>query len=618
MAIVGTDNNDDDELKQGQIAASTTSSSPNAHAAYDAAQGKPYQGAGGDSGFVGGSGTGSGQGATTGVGAATTGAASPNPGGSGYSNLSQYLAANQGTGATTGQAAENVVNQADNVRSGAQNAFEIGASDQISGARNAVNQDPTMINQINSGAATVDPTMMNKISSGAYSYQAPSYMSDLSKASDDDLKAAVGASQTAPISSTSTGLGLAGLTTGVSSLDVPIIDPSAMTTAANKTPQYSGPISNITASTGALPVNSDISVPTNVGSSSNYTGPTDFSDIKYTGPSQAVVAYSGPRTTSDFTGDAASNQTATLGALSNLAQNVNAANGGQSGVSGLLQTAYRQPNYSAGENTLDAFLANGTEGGKQALGQATGVGQNANNSYQALLSKLSGQEKGGEDVADSTNTAYANAIKGAQNKTADTVNSYQDAVKNAQAAGYSAADQQRADADKITAELAKRTQAQIDDEKKKNASPTAAGDIANTAKKAAGDATQTAKDYVNPVVSDVENLPKNIATEPLQVGNDAYQTLGDFAQGDLYNGMGGVRNLAPTFATGGLNKLAPSTINAASGAVKTAGGQIANIAKSTAGQATNTAKSVAHKLGFAHGGQVPSYGNLVSKLRGKK
>jgi hypothetical protein len=43
------------------------------------------------------------------------------------------------------------------------------------------------------------------------------------------------------------------------------------------------------------------------------------------------------------------------------------AGGGQSGVSTLLQKAYQQPNYSAGENQLDTFLTGASAGGQSAL-----------------------------------------------------------------------------------------------------------------------------------------------------------------------------------------------------------------------------------------------------------
>lgn len=166
MAIIGTDQ--DDEQKNQAVQQPTTSTSPNAHAATEAAQGTPYGGASG--GLVGGAGTGSGQGATTGVAAtgAPTGAASPNPGG--YTNLSQYLAVNQGGGGTVGQAATNVVQQSADAAKAAQGAYNTSAMGDIANATSAVAENPDTLGKIAGGQANVDQGTLDKINAGAFGY----------------------------------------------------------------------------------------------------------------------------------------------------------------------------------------------------------------------------------------------------------------------------------------------------------------------------------------------------------------------------------------------------------------------------------------------------------------
>lgn len=183
MAMIGTQQ-DDDELP-------TSSSSKNAQATLG---GVPAAGSGG--GFAGGTGTGSGQGATTGVAAGNA-----TPGGGNYTNLLQYLNANQGTGGTTGQAAENVVQQSADKATQAQNTYNTNASNEIAGAAAGLGVNQGVLGQIKSGAAGVDNSMLGKISSGGYSYTPDTAtLNNLGTASKDSLdkiiaggKAATGA-----------------------------------------------------------------------------------------------------------------------------------------------------------------------------------------------------------------------------------------------------------------------------------------------------------------------------------------------------------------------------------------------------------------------------------------
>lgn len=365
MAIIG--GQDEDE---NQKTLPTSSTSPNAHAATDAAAGVPYGSAGG--GFIGGGGV---QGATTGVASAQP--IQPAAGGGGYANLQQYLAANQDTGATTGQAAENVVQQAGNAATGAQQAYGTGAKNDISAATTAVGSNADTLKSISGGAALTNADTLAKIKAGAYA-ATPDQKS---------LDAIAGAQNESKVDAKS-----------LQSL----IDQGASAKAA-----------------------------------SAYGGPTDFSSVVYGGPSmdKVAVSYGGPTSTGGFTGQTAADQadfSQKQGVLGGYVQN---AQGGHSGVSALLQKAYQQPGYSKGENNLDAFLAGGTQGGQAALGQAAGIGQGVSDSYANLNSLLSGQIATGQQTAKDTNAAYQRAIEDAQGTSAASLASYNDAVAQAKAAG---------------------------------------------------------------------------------------------------------------------------------------------------------------------------------------
>ncbi len=116
----------------------------------------------------GGSGGGAGQGAIK--------APAAQAGGGGYTNLMQYLQANQDTGGTTGKAAENVVQNSANNASAANAAYSKAGAGQIADATKPLGVDKTVLGKINSGASSVDPKMLDKISNGtAGNFQYPGY-----------------------------------------------------------------------------------------------------------------------------------------------------------------------------------------------------------------------------------------------------------------------------------------------------------------------------------------------------------------------------------------------------------------------------------------------------------
>lgn len=517
MAIVGTDQ-EDDELKSPQVAQATTSASPNAQAAVGAAKGTPYGGASG--GLIGGGGTGSGQGATTGVAATGVPAAgaSPNPGG--YTNLSQYLAVNQGGGSTAGQAATNVVQQSADAAKAAQNTFNTSAVNDIGNATSAVGQDQSVLGKIGAGQANVDQAQLDKINSAAYGYTPAASLADIGTASQSDLDAAIKAGT----------------------------DAKAWT----------------------------------------YGGPSDFSKVQYGGPTidQLTVAYGGPNTTSNFAGQTAANQNAAIAADQTVAGNAQNAQGGQNGVSALLRQAYAQPNYSQGENSLDAFLAGGTEGGKQALGLAPGIGKGVNDSYSGITNALSGKIQTGKDTAAATNKAYQDAIAASTAGSASTQGKYNAAMQSAKdssaaaqklaedAAAKAQAEETRRAAIPPPREAPKSTAEKVSDAVMKGytdtqkALATAGGQAANTVKTA---------------VNGVTGLPSTIA-------------------GAAKGNQPAINKLATDVLTGGVNVVAPQAVKPVAAA----------------------AKSVVNKLNpshwhFAHGGEVQPtpYSKLTARLRRK-
>lgn len=462
MAIIGTQDTDDEENK---AASDQPGSSPQT------------TGGAGAGAFVGGTGSGSGQGATTGTSAG--GGSSSTPGGGGYTNLSQYLNVNQGSGATTGQAAGNVVQQSADAATGAQGAYSQDATSDINNATSAVGVNQNNLNAINAGQQNINQDTLNQIKSGAYSYNP----------------------------------------------------------------------------TGDL--NSQIQAGQQASSAQAYKGPTDFSSVKYSGPDIGSITaqYGGPQNTSDFQGQTAADQTAAVAANQTAVGNSANAAGGQTGVSALLRQAYQQPQYTQGENNLDAFLAGGTAGGQQALSNASGLGQNVTNAYSGIQNALSGGIQKGIDTANATNTTYKDAIDKATSNSTGTQDYYNTAVSAAKASGQSAISQAQAAAQQASA-----TQAQ---------------------QLAAQRAAQAAS---NPLQNDYNNLGQNIKSAPTTLQSQASQAV-----------KGNITPIATTYATGGANIVAPATTKAGENAIK-----------ATSNNAAKAVKKVSFK----------AYGGLIKKLRG--
>ncbi len=289
----------------------------------------------GEGGFV--SGGSGGQGATT--------KAAPTSSG-GYTNLTSYLQANQDSGATTGRAAEGVVDQSGRTAQSAQAAYGQAAGGDIADSTAKVGVNQKNIDTITSGGAKADPTKLAAVEAGR---------------------------------------------------------------------------GNIALNEG------------------KYTGPTSLTADAYSGPAQGAynVAYNGAQSTmgqdgkntiSGLSGRSTAAQTAAIGAGQDVAANAKNAQGGQAGVSALLQKAYQQPSYTHGENNLDAFLAGGTTGGRAALGQAKGVAKTAEGGYGQINDMLAGQIDSGKATAANTNAAYKDATTAAMGQTGKVQQDYNNAI----------------------------------------------------------------------------------------------------------------------------------------------------------------------------------------------
>lgn len=477
MAIIGTD--EEDKMP-------TSSSSPNAVAAAESANGVPYSGAGG---FAGGTGTGSGQGATPGT-------AAPARAPESYANLSQYLSANQTTGGITGRAAENVVQQSGNQALAAQNDYNTSGLSDIAGATKAAGADSGTLNKIKAGIPGLDPKMIEKINAGG------------------------------------------NVETG------------------------------------------------------EYKAPSDFKDVKYKGPDYNSVKESwlGPNDTS-FQGyegtqgkqaDAIMKQGIVKG-------NVNNAKGGQSGVSALLHEAYQQPQYTVGENTLDAFLAGGTAEGQKALGRAEGVGKGVDSSYDKINAALQGKIGAGQKTLGATNKAYQDAIKAAGDKAAATKKGYEDAAKKA-------AEKTKSDYEKAAEEKKKKQELVANSRQYDNVSePPEQLDVLGTR------ARKGSQDVLGTYVRAVENVPRYIeggfkdpASIPGNVSNAAKKALEDY--------QAGLKNIGDQ-----------------------AGTFVENVGNVDLKRPLGSPKFSAPKVSFSQGGEIPdmpkadySYSNLVRKLGGGK
>lgn len=134
---------------------------------------------GGGGGFVGGD---------TGGGGTTAKAAPGAPTSSGsFTNLSNYLQANQGAGAQAGKAAANVVDQAGDKASQAQDSYSSAGTGDVLNAGAAVNVDPSVVGKLKSGEIAAKDAQV--------SWKGPNSVSDFTGDTAGKQTAALGATQ---------------------------------------------------------------------------------------------------------------------------------------------------------------------------------------------------------------------------------------------------------------------------------------------------------------------------------------------------------------------------------------------------------------------------------------
>jgi hypothetical protein len=123
-----------------------------------------------------------------------------------------------------------------------------------------------------------------------------------------------------------------------------------------------------------------------------------------------TVTYKGPASTAALTGDAADAAYKAAGAASTARDDATAADGSMTGTASLLRNTYQQPSYTAGENTLDAFLSGSGENGAGITKAGERAGTAARD-YEGVTNILEHQiGKNQADVA-KTNAAYGKAAK---------------------------------------------------------------------------------------------------------------------------------------------------------------------------------------------------------------
>ena len=442
---------------------------------------------------------------------------------SGYTNLVSYLGANQDAGSTTGKAAGNVVQQSADKATSSANAFGNQAGNDISKAIEGVSLDPTKEAQIASSAVNFDPNKQADLASY--------------------IKADSGQ--------------LAGIAAGLKDVgDSTVNNSDGSKTVTSGVKTYGGP------------------------ESVSYRGPAapTAASHKYSDGNGFAVSYGGPGQDANgnitgLAGASATAQTNYLGDQGVLDGNAKNAGGGQAGVAGLLKSAYQQPNYTAGENNLDAFLSNGTSGGQQALSQASGLGSAVSSGYSALQKQLGGYANTGATTAKATNDRY--------NRDVANANSITDATNTTYAKNYSdlvaGVNKQYADA---------------------------------ISKAKAGQSKGTTTTIAAPII--------NVPTPP--------PPTTDTSSGGSGSGPVPIINLPITqwgqnvanSAAGGI----PGITNGVSGTVNTASNQVGNTGTTAYKDTSNTINnaggaisSVGKKLHLAHGGEVPSYDKLMKQLR---
>lgn len=157
---------------------------------------------------------------------------------------------------------------------------------------------------------------------------------------------------------------------------------------------------------------------------------TSFDPVSYTGPAGGAIGvdYTGPGSLSDLTGQAGLDRSKSQHSNATLAGSAGNLAGGQEGVQNLAKQAFANPNYTQGEQNLDAFLSRGTVGGRAALEGASGLGQHGVDSANAINTDLTNKISGFRDQANATNAGYNTALGNAKNRVTATNKTYQDAL----------------------------------------------------------------------------------------------------------------------------------------------------------------------------------------------
>ncbi len=163
------------------------------------------------------------------------------------------------------------------------------------------------------------------------------------------------------------------------------------------------------------------------GKNATYSGPSMKGSVKdHVIAAPPTVKYGGP---SDVTGVTGAGDAE--GAMNTLGGDLGNITGGQGGRAALLQKSYQQPSYTKGENNLDSFLMGGTPGGQAAIAGAKTHWDGQGKSYQGVLDKINGNISTAQKSAVDTNKAYSDAVDNAKGQTKTVQSVYDKAEKAA-------------------------------------------------------------------------------------------------------------------------------------------------------------------------------------------
>lgn len=170
------------------------------------------------------------------------------------------------------------------------------------------------------------------------------------------------------------------------------------------------------------------------GQGTSYSGPTSFTS-NYANPTLDTTGwsnYSGPKSSTDYSAPTSALQSTADQAVQKAGIDGAQAQNGFSGLSSLLKSTYQQPQYTQGENSLDAFLVNGTPGANQTVSSAAQNEAAAPTAYSTLNQNLANSMQGYEQKATDAQTAYGQALTKAEGDTT-AANAYNSAVTSAKA-----------------------------------------------------------------------------------------------------------------------------------------------------------------------------------------